>query len=208
MRIKSVGECKFCRKVLSGSGMARHLQSCSERKKLVESEKKQAEIFLLKAGSNPFWIYFEIDALSTLEDIDNFLRDIWLECCGHLSAFEIGGTRYVSDPDPMFEDLDMDVRLVNVIEPGFIMFHEYDFGSTTRLELKCISKREGMHKKKIELIARNNLPDFRCDCGKPAKEIFWDRLLCESCAKEQESDEEMSLPVVNSPRMGVCGYEG
>jgi len=27
---------------------------------------------------------------AALSDLDSFLRDIWLECCGHLSAFEIG----------------------------------------------------------------------------------------------------------------------
>lgn len=32
--------------------------------------------------------------------------------------------------------------------------------------------------------------------------------LCESCAKNHECDEDMFLPVLNSPRTGVCGYTG
>ena len=33
-------------------------------------------------------------------------------------------------------------------------------------------------------------------------------LLCKKCAKKYECDEDILLPVCNSPRMGVCGYEG
>jgi len=36
-------------------------------------------------------------ARATLTDLDGFLRDIWLECCGHLSAFDIGTVRYELD---------------------------------------------------------------------------------------------------------------
>jgi hypothetical protein len=36
----------------------------------------------------------EMKARSTLEELDDFLRGEWLECCGHLSDFEIGGTTY------------------------------------------------------------------------------------------------------------------
>ena len=68
--------------------------------------------------------------------------------------------------------------------------------------------------KKIELLARNNMPDFRCKCGKPATDVctecLWEGngFLCEKCAKSHECGEDMLLPVVNSPRMGMCGYTG
>ena len=32
--------------------------------------------------------------------------------------------------------------------------------------------------------------------------------LCETCAVKHECGEEMLLPVVNSPRVGMCGYTG
>jgi len=60
----------------------------------------------------------------------------------------------------------------------------------------------------------NNLPEFKCWCGKVTKEIcsqcIWEEtgLLCSECAKKHECGEEMLLPVVNSPRMGMCGYTG
>ena len=31
---------------------------------------------------------------ATLEELDHYLRTIWLECCGHLSQFTIGGMLY------------------------------------------------------------------------------------------------------------------
>ena len=33
-------------------------------------------------------------ATSTLEELDDFLREFWLEFCGHLSDFDIDGTTY------------------------------------------------------------------------------------------------------------------
>lgn len=68
----------------------------------------------------------------------------------------------------------------------------------------------------IEIFARNEIPEILCDeCGKfPAVEICpecqcdgsgW---LCGSCANNHKCDQEMFLPVVNSPRAGVCGYSG
>lgn len=44
-----------------------------------------------------YWLYLEMPARATLTDLDGFLRDIWLECCGHLSAFDIGTVRYELD---------------------------------------------------------------------------------------------------------------
>lgn len=33
-------------------------------------------------------------------------------------------------------------------------------------------------------------------------------LLCERCAEKHHCGDEMWLPVVNSPRTGMCGYTG
>lgn len=212
--MKSEGKCKFCKKTISGRAMARHLASCAERLNAQESECQQERSFLLKASAGPFWVYFEVNASSTLEDVDSFLRKLWLECCGHLSAFTINGVQYYSQTHEL-GDKNMEVLLEKVIKPGTNFIHEYDFGTTTQLDIKCLSERTGGIKG-ISILTRNNLPEFKCGkCGKPAKEIctecIWDGeegLLCESCAKTHKCEEEMLLPVVNSPRMGMCGYTG
>ena len=215
-RLNSIGQCNLCKKTVSGTAMSRHLESCEERKKANENEIKQNRIFLLRASAGHFFVYFEIDESLTLKNIDNFLRHLWLECCGHLSAFTIRGISYSSHPQSEYEDRSMNIPVKHILKSGLEFKHEYDFGTTTELNMKCISERQGEHRKEIDILSRNNMPEFNCDkCGKPAKEICQEciemgeeGLFCESCAKEHEHDEEMFLPVVNSPRMGMCGYTG
>lgn len=45
-----------------------------------------------------YWLVIEVKDTATLKDVDQFLRNIWLECCSHLSAFEIDGLSYKSFP--------------------------------------------------------------------------------------------------------------
>jgi len=133
------------------------------------------------------------------------LRDTWLECCGHMSAF--------SDKEG---DFDMDEELENVLIPGQKLIYEYDFGSTTELVLTVISEFKDTPKKsRVEILARNEAPQTKCSqCENPATTICVDCIydgagwLCDDCAEAHECDSEMFLPVVNSPRTGVCGYDG
>ncbi|MFH1971426.1 MAG: hypothetical protein ABIJ05_03530 [Patescibacteria group bacterium] len=215
MKIKSEGKCTFCNKIFSGSSMSRHLASCPERKIALNKENSSYKVCLLKVSASPFWIYFEISGSATLEDIDSFLRNEWLECCGHLSMFKINNQTYACQPQPEYGDEGMNVKLYPILNKDIRFSHEYDFGSTTYLDLKCLDVREGELKEPIVIIAQNNLPDFKCkDCDKSAKKICTeclyegDCLFCEECAEKHEHDEEMFLPIVNSPRMGVCGYTG
>lgn len=211
--MKSEGICNFCKKTFSGSAMSKHLQSCTDRKKQIESDKADGKVFLIKASCGPFWVYFEADANSTLSNIDSFLRDLWLECCGHLSMFTINGNDYASSHQSGDGDKSMDISIDKILSTGLVFYHEYDFGTPTNLALKVISTRAGKVKN-INIIARNNIPDFKCGCGQPAKEIctncVWEGngFLCEKCAKKHKCDEEMLSPFVNSPRTGMCGYTG
>ena len=212
--MKSEGKCSYCSKLVSAVAMSKHLASCIERKKYLDTENGNDYILLIRASAGPFFVYFEANADSTLEVIDSFLRGLWLECCGHLSAFNINGTRYNSDCEDLEPDEKMmDYKLSKILSVNTVFSHEYDFGTTTTLNLKVIAKRKGTSKK-IDIIARNILPDFKCKCENPAKEIctqcLWDGegFLCRKCAKKHKCGEEMLLPVVNSPRMGMCGYTG
>lgn len=194
--------------------MAKHLQTCKERMKTCLEGGRHEQVFLIKAGAGPFFVYFEAEGSTTLKQIDGFLRDIWLECCGHLSMFTINNARYAYDPQPEYGDRSMNAPINKVLLPKLQFSHEYDFGTTTNLSMKCVSIRTGKVKG-IQLLARNNPPKFDCSkCGNPAKEICaqcvyeGDALLCKPCAKKHKCGEEMMLPVVNSPRAGMCGYTG
>ncbi len=91
--------------------------------------------------------------------------------------------------------------------------YDYDFGDTTELALKIVGSRTGSGPL-LRLLARNEAPTFRCEkCPQPAQWIcpccFEDPFYCHEHAEEHDcGDAEMMLPVVNSPRMGICGYSG
>lgn len=117
----------------------------------------------------------------------------------------------------MVEDRSLDVRLGKVLKVGQKFSYEYDFGSTTHLNLRVVLEREGVVRDEedpVEILARNVPPVILCKvCGKPATKVasgYYDAEengYCNKCARKSR-DVDMMLPVVNSPRVGVCGYTG
>ncbi len=225
-RMSSKGTCGSCGRSFAKSAMARHLSACKARtEETVETDIKgvakgstRRKIFHLQIEGlhRPmYWMHIEIPENATLTDLDGFLREIWLECCGHLSSFEIAGETFISERmEP--GDRGMRVSLGKAIAPGMKFEHTYDFGTSTELSLKVISAREGLAKgKSVRVLARNDPPDIRCQsCGQPATAVcchcIWEGTgwVCEECAAKHECGEDMLLPVVNSPRVGMCSYTG
>ncbi len=213
------GVCRFCLQTFSGSTVGGHLASCKERKKKEAAEaqktKKPERIFHIKIrGGSEFWLHIEMKASAKLSDLDEFLRDIWLQCCDHLSQFKIRGQSYMpSYVDGMWglEGKPMGVQLGRVLDVKDKFDYEYDFGSTTYLEGQVVSERQGVLKEKVRILARNRMPEAICaECGKQAARFCTDcmEFYCSPCLDEHTCGEETALPVVNSPRMGVCGYTG
>jgi hypothetical protein len=227
-RTMTSGVCQLCKEVVGKAAMTRHLTKClkehatsSTAVSKAASSKVPLFHLLVQGRYNPqYWIHVEIPGTATLADLDAFLRQLWLECCGHLSTFIIGGTHFSVDAggdDPFgspWEDRGMEVPVGKLLGKGLKFTHEYDFGSTTELELKVVGEREGAGSKKepVRLLARNEPPLIPCSkCGKPSDWVHsWeDMSLCKKCADFDEDEwEEGFLPVVNSPRVGVCGYTG
>jgi hypothetical protein len=223
-RNSRAGECLLCDETFPRAKMTAHLKSCLSRK-TPDGEPTVRCFHLFVAGTYlpDYWMQIAIPADSKLKDLDGFLRRTWLECCGHLSSFTIDGVRYEIElpDDPMFGGIEvesMKVRLDKVLAPGTTFAHEYDYGSTTDLQLKVlgiieISKFPGA----ARILARNLPPEFPCaGCGKPATKLANggdgldpDDCYCDACAAElDEDDQDMLMPIVNSPRVGVCGYTG
>jgi hypothetical protein len=228
------GTCQLCHGTFAKAAMTRHLAKCLENEAAAQpaagkAKAKKTRLFhlVVQGRYNPqYWLHLEVPATARLRDLDDFLRDLWLECCDHLSAFRIEGTSYSVQPlDDVFAgpfgggftELDMNVQVGKVFRPGLTFTYEYDFGSTTELALKVVSEREGEVAKKgaVRLLARNEPPLIPCGkCGQPATlvdtESAWEEegWLCHRCADVEEDWEEGFLPVVNSPRVGVCGYTG
>lgn len=218
MKKSGEGACRFCLNKYSGSAIGKHLESCKVKKERDVEEanrsKKPERIFHIKIrGGGPFWLHIEMKASSKLSDLDRFLRDVWLECCGHMSMFVIDGKHYMPSSYELqeMEAKPMEAQLGKVLNVKDKFKHEYDFGSTTYLEGQIVSERQGALKEKVRILARNSIPETVCtECGKPAAKFCTDceEFYCDECLAGHDCGEEMALPVVNSPRMGVCGYGG
>ena len=208
------GTCAICNATITKKGAKKHISVCLQESgreaKAMGRKKSPAKLFhLLVEGyglsGDLYWMHLKALGSARLRDLDTFLRDTWLECCGHMSAF--------SDKEGDFE---MGEKLEDILMPGQKLIYEYDFGSTTELLLHVISEFEGSLKKgKVGTLARNEAPRIKCDqCENPATTTCTECLydgegwLCDDCAGTHGCDEEMFLPLVNSPRAGVCGYTG
>jgi hypothetical protein len=122
------------------------------------------------------------------------------------------------------EEEEEDLRLETLLEVGDMFTYEYDFGTSTDLKLKVVGEREGGFPSDVGVlvVAQNEAPEVLCQvCGKKRAvkicnycEYEGKGWLCSDCAKKHKKNsdcglsEEELLPVVNSPRAGVCGYTG
>ncbi len=107
----SKGICSFCKGEFEKAKMTQHLKYCKQRATEIATElestpaRQKIRLFhiLVEGRYNPqYWMHLEMSTSDTLADLDDFLRAIWLECCGHLSEFTIGGTSYSSEPEDYF----------------------------------------------------------------------------------------------------------
>ena len=224
-RFKSEGHCNLCGKNIEGDKISGHLMECRD-KLFKNNDARPANIMQISAYGRhtpEFWLQLAVWDGATLSDIDNFLRYTWLECCGHLSAFNINGARYESRPADDDDDafpfgekpLSMSAKLSKVLEPGTVMLHEYDFGTTTELELEVLDVFQGAKPiADVILLAHNLKPKIKCrSCEKIATLIcsgccYDFQCFCKKCAPRHECGKDMMLPLVNSPRTGMCGYDG
>src|SRR5690606_37684951 len=89
-----------------------------------------------------YWLHVAVPTDAPLYALDRFLRDIWLECCGHLSSFVINGVKYTSFEDdgngPYAETRSMEARCGDILSEGTRFSYDYDFGTTTRLSLRVL----------------------------------------------------------------------
>jgi hypothetical protein len=213
------GTCYYCDNTYAKGGMIRHLRACSEREAAQAaaeaSDRTSKTLVHLRAedawGAD-FWLDLEVAGSTTLREIDEYLRAIWLECCGHLSRFSIDGWRG--------DEIPKSRRVDQVFGPDAEVTHIYDFGTSSETLLRTFDVREGVPttEHSIALMARNEPPEAECiECG---EEASW---FCTECLYEENAwntfcDEHMEahphdaygppMPIVNSPRMGMCGYDG
>jgi hypothetical protein len=228
---KQPGTCALCGETVSRANAHKHAGSCAPAHDLPRGTPLAlVQLRATAPGLPAYWLDVEAKADATLEALDSFLRRVWLDCCGHLSAFKIGTVEYFSrgyefgfgrefggfgGQRPVQRS--MNARLRDSLPfVGELFDYEYDFGSTTSLQLKMVGERAGQPgRARVRLLARNTSPVWPCAiCRQPAT------LVCTYCLSEDRNafvctkhrrkhacgEDEGFMPVVNSPRMGVCGY--
>ena len=198
-----LGKCKICLQSETMSGMEAHVKTHM-------SEGKDTHYILRIDDGGPFWMYIQAYGNSLLRTMDKFLRQEWLECCGHASAFTVHDTAYHSDSRM---GKGMNVKLQNILKDGDVFIHEYDFGSTTTLRLSVISAKASpavAGKRGIQVLAVHDPVEFKCAvCNATTKQVCNEcsRLMCGSCAYNHGCDKDSLHYAVQSPRVGVCAYD-
>jgi len=215
------GECRRCGKRFTKGGMARHVRSC-QAKMPGGAGTGGLLVALGDAAVSSYWLIVRLAAEATWYDLDDFLRAIWVECCGHMSCFLVGGRTFTAHPeqaDWADDPASMDEMIADTVGVDSRFRYEYDFGTTTELEGRVLATAAGAVPGPVEVLARNDPPQWRCaDCGSPATEVCGMCYLrldapcwyCETCRSRHHCDAggDFFLPVVNSPRVGLCGYTG
>ena len=202
----SPGLCHICGNVIQAGAARSHTNSCimdavRSRYAVREVSERYARskpiILWLRSEHRQHWMMLVAQPTTSLRQLDRFLRHQWLECCGHMSHFEIDDVQYsaaVPGPGdaPMFDN-DLaepdEEHMVHTLEEtttiGAMFHHEFDYGDTTCLDLECVStipvphrylpefinppdQSQGHQDGFITIVARN-LPPERCfTCGSVA----------------------------------------
>jgi hypothetical protein len=208
--IKSEGKCLYCDELLSQSAIGRHL---AKHLGLMEKEsagKSQSNFCHVEVEAGEMFLHLLVKGDAPMKTIDGFLRDIWLECCGHLSGF--GHKKF---------KIKMKDRVEDVFQPKVKIYHDYDYGTTTRVFLNAKKQYQLALKEQIILLSRNEPLKLMCALCEIEPAINLCSVCCyqemafycKKCSKKhaktcEDFADYAEMPVVNSPRMGECGYIG
>jgi len=196
--IKNEGNCFICGKTLPKAAARNHV--------LREHAAGDEDCALLRVeGDNKdYWLYADVAKERTLTELDAFLRGIWLECCGHLSGFRAADGVTIRQ-----------VKKFGEFGVGDKFIFDYDLGTTTECHIAVVGEtKRPAQKKGARLLIRNVPPVFNCSgCDKRAEYICVEcsgtgkyPYLCLRCAKKHAH--ERISKTANSPRSGVCAYDG
>ena len=146
--------CSLCDSEFKRQGLTRHIKSCLTKHLQKPSKAEPRNLVYLNIYdpfNTDYFLHLLIAGKSSLKVLDSFLRDIWLECCGHMSSFS---RRKYGD------EIKMNHKVEDIFMPGVELNYQYDFGSTTELAIKAVDNYHGatIGNKKIQIITRNAQP--------------------------------------------------
>jgi hypothetical protein len=208
--LKSEGRCIYCEELSSRSDIGKHLAKHLTLMEKDAAGKHPVNYCHVEVAAGEMFLHLLVKGDATMKIIDRFLRDIWLDCCGHMSGF---GHKYFK--------IKMKDLVEDVFQSKIKIYHDYDYGTTTRVFLNAKKQYQLNLKERIILLSRNEPLQLMCtECKKkPAVSICavcWyngEAFYCKKCSKKHAQTcldyaDYAEMPVVNSPRMGECGYTG
>jgi len=206
----SKGKCAYCNHLFSLKALELHLMEHLTNMESSSPENKSRDYNYILVEHYDMFLHLLVKSEAKMEVIDKFLRDIWLECCNHMSEF--------TNPD--FK-ISMSHIVQEIFYPQAKIEYKYDFGTTTHLTLQQLKNYKLSLHENIVLLSRNEPNKILCTKCKVEEAVNiciicnmeHEALFCEKCSEEHAKEcedfaEYACAPVVNSPRMGVCGYEG
>ncbi len=208
--LMSEGKCMYCNATIVQKEMPKHLAAHLAAEEKADSGKSVKTFCHIEVEAGGMFLHLLVKGTGKMEVIDDFLREIWLECCGHMSAF-----RHKRN------EISMDSLVQDVFLPKIKLEHDYDYGTTTTVTLIARKQYQLAVKENITLLSRNEPLKLLCAiCNKKAATTLcsvcrWNSyaFFCDGCGKKHAAtcpdyDDYARMAVVNSPRMGECGYAG
>lgn len=215
--------CRLCGSTYTVRGITRHLQACipkhTDRLETESGQERPGVHVTVRAGgmcSGDYRLDLMVDSQASLSTLDRVLRNVWMECCGHMSSFW--------RDRPWGHELS-DQQTFGRVSSYDDIVYGYDFGTTSIAEVQMKDTYAlAAPAAAVQCIARNEPPEITCQaCGEHAATQLCPycvyqqaaAVFCESCAADHEQGgcpqgvgEGMMMPILNSPRSGLCGYTG
>lgn len=209
-RLLSEVKCIYCKVAIQQNSIVKHLtKHLSDFKK--EETSEHEEVYHLNIKAAEMFLQVLVKGTASFKTLDTFLRKIWVECSDHMSDFHHKNFK-----------IRMSDKFDTILMPKLKFEYSYDYGSTTSFSLQVCRSYRISQKENVLLLSRNEPLNIICrSCNKkPATSICTVHMyetdecfFCDKCASkhEEECDDFLDyakMPVVNSPRMGICGYIG
>ncbi len=184
------GRCSYCNKKFTKQGMGRHLSACKEIKKLLGDGQPQDSstghsyfnLIVESKDKEDYWMHILIREDATLELLDDFFRGIWLECCGHMSVF-------------------------------FIEYYSFFSGFDDVSQIQEMPNACGMKFRLGDLLCEGMRFNYDYDLGTTSElgirvRDYYTELPLDGAVYVMARNVPPLEGVPNSPRMGMCAYEG
>jgi len=161
-RLPAKSVCRGCSKTMLQSRIRDHVSSCSKIAKLKSAFTSPCTLYRLRVVTmrQPYELIIDVRGDAPMSFLDAFLRDIWMECCNHLSSFACVACDEDFDENakqPKGNNRPtMERHIASVFASCVIAVYRYDFGTTTSVLIQRVSVTENAKQDVgIFVLARN-----------------------------------------------------